>query len=148
MIENRSLPTDTLLPHIEYKDLAEAIEWLGKAFGFREHYRYGEPLSGAQVHLGKAWIMVHQAEEGCASPAELGYGTQSLTVFIDDVEMHFGIAKAAGAKILEEPHETVYGEFQYVAKDLDGHHWLFSRHARDLSPDEWGATVAKDEGMA
>jgi uncharacterized glyoxalase superfamily protein PhnB len=41
MIENRSLPTDTLLPHIEYKDLAEAIEWLGKAFGFREHYRYG-----------------------------------------------------------------------------------------------------------
>jgi uncharacterized glyoxalase superfamily protein PhnB len=148
MIENRSLPTDTLLPHVEYKGLAEAIEWLGKAFGFREHYRYGEPLSGAQVHLGKAWIMVHQAEEDCASPAELGYGTQSLTVFIEDVEAHFGRAKAAGAKILEEPHETVYGEFQYAAEDLDGHHWLFSRHARDLSPDEWGATVAKDAGMA
>jgi uncharacterized glyoxalase superfamily protein PhnB len=148
MIENRSLPTDTVLPHVEYKDLAEAIEWLGKAFGFREHYRYGEPLSGAQVHLGKAWIMVHLAEEGCASPRELGYGTQSLTVFIDDVEAHFGRAKAAGAKILEEPHETVYGEFQYAAEDLDGHHWLFSRHARDLSPDEWGARVAKDAGMA
>jgi uncharacterized glyoxalase superfamily protein PhnB len=148
MIKNQSLPTDTVLPHVMYRDLAEAIEWLDKAFGFREHYRYGEPLSGAQVHLGNAWVMVKQAQAGHASPAQLGYGTQSLTVFVEDVEAHFQRAKAAGAKILEEPHETVYGEFQYAAEDLDGHHWLFSRHARDLSPDEWGATLAKGTGMA
>jgi uncharacterized glyoxalase superfamily protein PhnB len=48
---------------------------------------------------------------------------------------------------LEEPHETVYGEFQYAAEDLDGHHWLFSRHARDLSPDAWGATLAPGRGI-
>jgi hypothetical protein len=30
-----------------------------------------------------------------------------------------------------EPHETVYGEYQYAAEDLDGHHWLFFRHATD-----------------
>ena len=45
---------------------------------------------------------------------------------------------------MEEPHETVYGEFQYAAEDLDGHHWLFSRHARDLRPEEWGATVKEN----
>ena len=143
MIENRSVPPDTVLPHVMYQDLASAIAWLSRTFGFREHYRYGEPISGAQVHLGNAWIMVKQAGAGNSSPAKLGYGTQSLTVFVDDVEGHFRSAKAAGAKILEEPHETVYGEFQYAAEDLDGHHWLFSRHARDLSPDEWGATVAE-----
>jgi uncharacterized glyoxalase superfamily protein PhnB len=142
MIENRSLPTDTVLPHVTYGDLAEALAWLGKAFGFREHYRYGQPLSGAQVHLGMACIMLNQEREGWASPAQCGYRTQSLTVFIEDVEAHFQRAKAAGAKILEEPHETVYGEFQYAAEDLDGHHWLFSRHAKDLSPEQWGATVA------
>ncbi|HXE35485.1 MAG TPA: VOC family protein [Verrucomicrobiae bacterium] len=147
MIENRSLPTDTVLPHVEYQDLAGAIAWLSRAFGFREHYRYGEPLSGAQVHLGKAWIMLKQAKMGCASPAKLGYGTQSLTVFVEEVEAHFEKAKAAGATILEEPHETVYGEFQYAAEDLDGHHWLFSRHARDLSPDAWGATLAPGRGI-
>jgi predicted enzyme related to lactoylglutathione lyase len=43
---------------------------------------------------------------------------------------------------LEDLHETEYGEFQYAAEDLDGHHWLFSRHARDLSPGEWGARVS------
>jgi uncharacterized glyoxalase superfamily protein PhnB len=143
MIPNRSLPVDTVLPHVEYQDLPSAIVWLGRTFGFREHYRYGEPPSGAQVHFGKACIMLKQAKTGCASPAQLGYGTQSLTVFVEDVEAHFKTTKEAGAKILEEPHETVYGEFQYAAEDLDGHHWLFSRHARDLSPDEWGATVRK-----
>ncbi|MGB7281280.1 MAG: VOC family protein [Candidatus Acidiferrum sp.] len=146
MIKNRSLPTDTVLPHVEYQDLADAIAWLGKTFGFREHYRYGEPLSGAQMHLGNAWIMLKQAKVGCASPAKLGYGTQSLTVFVEDVEGHHQKAKVAEAKILEEPHETVYGEFQYAAEDLDGHHWLFSRHARDRSPDEWGARIAEGAG--
>jgi hypothetical protein len=49
----------------------------------------------------------------------------------------FETAKAAGAKILEEPHETEYGEYQFAAEDLDGHHWLFSRQARDVSPADW-----------
>lgn len=143
MMENRSVPTDTVLPHVMYQDVEEAIPWLSKTFGFSEHYRYGDPTSGAQVHLGNAWIMLKQAREGSASPAKLGFGTQSLTVFVDDLESHFRRAKAAGAKLLEDLHETVYGELQYAAEDLDGHHWLFSRHARDLSPDEWGATVAQ-----
>jgi hypothetical protein len=42
MIKNRSVPPDTVLPHVMYQDLASAIVWLGKTFGFREHYRYGE----------------------------------------------------------------------------------------------------------
>ena len=141
MATNRSVPADLLLPHISYPDLPEAIAWLTKAFGFAEHYRYGEPISGAQLHLGKACIMVKSAP-GQATPRQLGYGTQSLTVFVGDVDAHYARARSAGAEILEEPHETVYGERQYRAADIDGHHWLFSQHARDLSPEEWGATVA------
>ena len=101
MIENRSVPPDTVLPHVMYQDLEGAIAWLSRTFGFREHYRYGEPPSGAQMHLGNAWIMAKQARPGSASPAKLGYGTQSLTVFVEDVEAQFQKAKAAGAKILE-----------------------------------------------
>jgi uncharacterized glyoxalase superfamily protein PhnB len=146
LIVNRSVPADTLLPHVIYQDVAAAIAWLTKTFGFSEHYRYGEAgglISGAQMHLGNAWIMLRRARSGNASPAQLGYGTQSLTVFVDDVDAHFKRAKAAGAKIVEELNETVYGERQYGAEDLDGHHWLFSHHARDLSPDEWGAKVSE-----
>jgi uncharacterized glyoxalase superfamily protein PhnB len=143
MMKNRSVPTDIVLPHVVYQNLSDAIAWLRRTFAFKEHYRYGEPLSGAQMYIGKAYIMVNSARPGEASPKQLGYGTQSLTIFVDDVEAHYRKAKAAGAKILEEPHVTVYGERQYAAEDLDGHHWLFSQHARDLSPEEWGAKVAK-----
>jgi uncharacterized glyoxalase superfamily protein PhnB len=143
MIANRSLPTDTVLPHVTSQNLDEAIAWLTRTFGFTEHYRYGDPISGAQMYLGKAFIMIERARDRRASPAQLGCGTQSLTVFVEDIEAHFERANSAGATIVEDLHETVYGELQYGVEDLDGHHWLFSRHSRDLSPDEWGATISK-----
>jgi uncharacterized glyoxalase superfamily protein PhnB len=84
VISNRSVPTEILLPHIVYQDVGKAIAWLTNAFGFSEHYRYGEPgePNGAQMYLGNAWIMLRGPRQGEASPAELGYGTQSLTVFV------------------------------------------------------------------
>jgi len=144
MLSNRSLPTDVVLPHISYRSVEEAIAWLSKTFGFTEHYRYGDSgaASGAQMFLGNTFIMLKHARDDMSTPAQLRFSTQSLTIFLDNVEAHFQRAKSAGAKILEEPHETVYGEFQYAAEDLDGHHWLFSRHARDRDPGQWGATVA------
>ncbi|MFZ1011929.1 MAG: VOC family protein [Terracidiphilus sp.] len=142
MIRNRSVLTDTLLPHIVYRDLAGAIEWLTRAFGYVEHYRYGDPLSGSQGQLGNACIMLTASRGGDhRSPAETGFATQSLTVFLEEVEAHCAHAKGTGAVIVEEPHETVYGEFQYAAKDPEGHLWLFSRHARNVSPASWGATI-------
>ena len=97
------------------------------------------------MSLGNAWIMLKKAKPGSATPKQLGYGTQSLTVFVEEIDAHFQQAKSAGVMLLEDLHETVYGELQYAAEDLDGHHWLFSRHARDLSPEQWGATVAKQQ---
>ena len=71
-----------------YQDVAAAIEWLTRVFGFTEHYRYGEPLSGAQMHAGKACLMIKGAR-GNTTPAQLGFGTQSLTIFLDDVDAHY-----------------------------------------------------------
>jgi uncharacterized glyoxalase superfamily protein PhnB len=141
MLKNRSVPADILLSHIEYQNVSEAIAWLTLAFGFVEHFRYGDPTLGAQLLLGRACIMVRQAELGQSCPRQLGYGTQSLTVFVEDVDGHYRRAKEAGGRIVEEPHETEYGEYQFGVEDLDGHHWLFARHARDVSPEKWGAEI-------
>ncbi len=144
MLKNRSVPVDTILPHLVYEDVAAALTWLAKAFGFTEHFRYGEPggpVQGAQMHLGNAWIMLTSSRPGRESPSRLGQWTQSLSVFVEDVDAHYEHAKAAGVKVVEELHETAYGERQYGAEDPEGHHWLFSKHVRDVSPEEWGATV-------
>jgi uncharacterized glyoxalase superfamily protein PhnB len=95
------------------------------------------------MSIGKAWLMLKRVRYEREVPKLLGFGTQSLTVFIEEIESHFQRAKSAEVTILEDLHETVYGELQYGAEDLDGHRWLFSRHARDLSPDQWGATVSR-----
>ena len=47
-MRNRSVPVDTVLPHLVYHDLASASIWLTRVFGFTEHYRYGDPLSGSR----------------------------------------------------------------------------------------------------
>lgn len=95
------------------------------------------------MHLGDVWIMLRRSRPGSASPAQCGWWTQSLTVFVEKVEEHYERSKVQSAKIVEELHETMYGELQYGVEDLDGHQWLFSRHARDVSPSEWGAVIAQ-----
>ena len=142
MMKNRSVPCDTVLPHVVYQDVASALAWLTAVFGFAEHYRYGEPVQGAQMRLGGACIMLRRARPGCGSPEQLGHWTQSLTVFVGHVDEHFRRAKEAGATIVEELQETMYGERQYGAVDLEGHRWLFSQHVRNVSPEEWGAAIA------
>jgi hypothetical protein len=62
---------------VVYRNLPAALAWLSATFGFTEHYRYGKPLSGAQVYVGKAVMMLSAAR-----------------------------ARAAGAAIFEEIHET------------------------------------------
>lgn len=50
------------------------------------------------MYLENAWIVLERARERRASPARMGYGTQSLTVFVEHVEADFQGAKSAGAK--------------------------------------------------
>src|SRR6266849_836150 len=141
-MNNRSVPTAIMLPHLVYRNVAEACEWLTRVFGFSEYYRHGQPVSGIQMYLGDAYIMLTGPREGRSeSPAKLGYGTQMLTIMVADVKAHYAKTKREGGTIWEELHETIYGEKQYGATDLEGHRWLFSQHARDVNPESWGATV-------
>jgi uncharacterized glyoxalase superfamily protein PhnB len=145
-MNNRSVPTTTMLPHLVYRNVADACEWLTRVFGFSEYYRRGQPVSGIQMRLGDAYIMLTGPREGRSeSPAKLGYGTQMLTIIVPDVEAHYAKTKREGATIWEELHETIYGERQYGVTDLEGHRWLFAQHARDVSPDSWGATLASPQ---
>ncbi len=143
-MRNRSVPTDAVLPHVTYQNVGQALAWLSETFGFREHYRYGNPAepAGAQVSFGNSWLMLESAREGRSTPSQTGSRTQYLTLFVDDVDAIYAQVKAKGAKIVEEINEPIYGERQFGVEDLDGHVWLFSQHIRDADPAEWGALKA------
>src|SRR6202163_1781587 len=89
MIENRSAPPNTILPHVVYQDIIQAIAWLTKTFGFRAHYRYGDPATGAHFHPGNAGCMLRQAAAGGGTPAQLSSATKRLTVSVEEVEAQF-----------------------------------------------------------
>lgn len=144
VINNRSVPSNTVLPHITYEDIPAARDWLNRTLGFREHFHYGEPISGVQMYLGDAWIMLNTVRPERATPAQLGKATQSVTIFVTDVDEHFERAKAAGARVIEDLNETMYGERQFAVADPEGHRWLIAQHVRDVAPGEWGATVTTD----
>ncbi len=123
-----------ITPYLLYEDVAGALKWLAKAFGFR---KYGPQMSGpggkinhAAMKLGDDLIMMGYPGPKYKNPKRLGQATQNLYVNVDDVDKHFERAKKAGATILEEPEDQFYGHRRYGAADPEGHHWYFAQEIK------------------
>ncbi|HET6866519.1 MAG TPA: hypothetical protein VFH80_11435 [Solirubrobacteraceae bacterium] len=67
-------------------------------------------------------------------------GPHSVLVRVPDAVAHHERALARGVRILAEPRDFSYGERQYTAEDLGGHHWTFSQSIADVAPEDWGGT--------
>ena len=134
-----------VMPYLFYKDSAAALEFLTSAFGFAERVRMTDEagnVNHAEVQIGDAVIMFGTPGEDYKNPNELGGRTQTVYVYVDDVDSHFERAKAAGAKIVEEPQDHFYGDRSYTVNDPEGHQWSFGTHVRDVSPEEMQAAAA------
>ncbi|RUV80437.1 glyoxalase, partial [Mesorhizobium sp. M1A.F.Ca.IN.022.07.1.1] len=73
-----------------------------------------------------------------ASPASVG-GKNTQSVYIrlrEDLGAHCEKARAAGAEIVEEPIDRLYGERQYRARDPEGHVWTFTQTVRIVPKEE------------
>ena len=117
-------------PYLYYEDVEAALTFLANAFSFRtfgEQVRDGQGrLTHAAAQLGENVVMMGCPGPAYRSPRRLGQATFSLYVNIDDVDAHFTQAKAAGAKIIEDPTDTPYGDRRYGVTDLEGHEWYFA----------------------
>ena len=128
-----------ITPYLYYEDVAGALAWLSRAFGFRERLRMPGPdgrIVHAEMDLGGAVIMMGHPGPDYRNPKRLGQVTQNVYVYVDDVDAHFRQARAAGASIREEPKDQFYGDRRYGAEDPEGHHWFFAQHMRDVAPED------------
>lgn len=115
-----------------YSDLAEASEWLCRAFGFSE--RTADRVTGeggevvhAELELGNGLVILSQPYDDFAIPGPASVHHQALYVFVDDAEAHHAQARSAGAEVTAAPRDTDYGARVYSARDLAGYHWLFAQ---------------------
>jgi uncharacterized glyoxalase superfamily protein PhnB len=131
--------TPRITPYLYYEDVASAMDWLAGAFGMAERLRMPGPggdIMHAEMELADGLIMLGCPAQDYKNPKHLGHLTQSLYVYVDDVDKHFEQAKRAGAVILAEPEDQFYGDRRYGAEDLEGHHWYFAQHVRDVAPED------------
>ncbi len=131
-----------LTPYLLYKDVAKALEFLVRAFGFIE---FGDPFTGEDGSVQHAAMEISPKGEvvmmGCPGPnyknrKKLGSPTAQLYIEVDDVDAHHARAKKAGAKILDKPIDTFYGHRRYGVEDPEGHRWYFAQVIRDVSMEE------------
>jgi len=121
-----------ITPYLLYRDVAKALVWLERAFGFKEYgERYlnekGKVNHAAMQHVDGSLLMMGCPGRKYRNPKQLGVVTQMLYVNVDDVDGHYRRAMRAGAKILEEPTDTFYGARRYGAADPEGHQWYFAQ---------------------
>ncbi len=62
-MQNRSVPSDTVVPHVTYRDLGRPRMAAQRLRFPARPSRYGDPLGGIQVLLANACIMITQATE-------------------------------------------------------------------------------------
>jgi uncharacterized glyoxalase superfamily protein PhnB len=120
----------TVTPYLLYEDGEAAIDFLGRAFGFREVDRTIGAAGGLHGELEVApaggRVYVGQPPSGFHNPATVGR-TSLVYVVVDDVDGHFARAQGAGATVIEELNDLQYGDRRYGCTDPQGHEWFFAQ---------------------
>lgn len=123
-----------IVPGLRYHDATAALKWLAAAFGFQERFVVPNPdgaIAHAEMRFGDGYIMLGSARDddlNMKPPGDLGTVTQSIYVILQDTDAHYARAKAAGAEIVRELHDTDYGSREYIARDPEGHLWCFGTY--------------------
>ena len=125
------MPTiQRLIPLLTYHDIPAAHDFLVRAFGFTPGGIHRTPdgqAVHAEVRAGDATIWLHRVnpDHHLDSPRATDVANAGLVVQVDDVDAHYQLARAAGARIDSHPTDQPYGQREYAARDPEGHRWWF-----------------------
>jgi PhnB protein len=138
------------VPMISYEDVATAVEWLSRAFRFRERgERFTDDdgrVTHAELEPDGATVMIGWPGSDYHSPAphaavcedaerslSVPWVVDGALVMVDELDAHHARAVTAGAEILRGPERIPIGRL-YTASDHEGHRWMFLQPAPDERP--------------
>lgn len=116
-------------PYLNYEDVGAMMDWLARAFGLTERHSQKNQdgtVRHAEMALKDGVVMMGCPGPEFRNPRNLGQVTQSLYVYVDNLDAHYARALDAGAEIVEEPADQPYGDRRYGVADPEGHHWYFA----------------------
>ncbi|WP_340645375.1 VOC family protein [Phenylobacterium sp.] len=133
---------------VVYRDPMAALDWLAKAFGFEVSLLLTDAegnvahaeMSYLSCGIGVAceWAAPQLGGARMRSPVTLdGQCSQFIGIaLVRGLDAHCETARAAGARITEEPADQFYGARSYRAMDPEGHVWTFRQELRKVSTAE------------
>jgi PhnB protein len=131
----------SLTSYLVVHDAKAAIEFYKKAFGAKELLRIDGPggkIGHAELKIGDSPLMLadEHPEMGAKSPRSYGGSPMGLVLYVDDVDLVFNRAVAAGAKVKRPVADQFYGDRVGGLEDPFGHMWYVATHKEDVSADE------------
>ena len=127
-------PEPQVWPTLRARDAQALIRFLTEAFGFEETVVYAD---GDVVHHAQlSWPEGGGIMLGSVRPGPAGENRASATdpgafgayVVTGQPDALYERAKAAGAEITTEPHDTDYGSRDFSARDPEGNRWSFGTY--------------------
>lgn len=132
----------SVTPMFTFKDVRKAIDFYQRAFGAEELFVMpgpdGKGVMHAEIRIGDSIIMLGEEhpQESCRSAATLGGSPVSFYLYLEDVDVAFRVAVAAGAEVRMPVEEMFWGDRVGTVQDPFGHSWSLATHTRDLTPEE------------
>jgi len=123
-------PPPQVWPTLRARDARALIRFLVEAFGFEETVVHGD---GDRVdHAELTWppgggVMLGSASEGDTTGVSAPGGFSAYVVTAEPDAL-CARARAAGAEITTDPHDTDYGSRDFAARDPEGNRWSFGTY--------------------
>ena len=134
MTDIGTIEAPRLYPTLRCKDAEAMMRWLKDVIGFIEHVVYRSDngvVQHAELAYGSSILMLGQSrddEYGRLVGDISGRRTDSLYVAVTDPDALHARAKAFGAKIELELHDTDYGSRDFTCRDPEGNLWSFGTY--------------------
>jgi len=123
----------TFTPYFVVEGAPDFIEFLKKAFGAEEMFRFpapGRKLGHAEVRIGSSVVMLADTTPDYPPSRMNSY------LYVPDVDATYKKALAAGAQSKREPANQFYGDRVATLTDRWGNTWSIGTHVEDVSPEE------------
>jgi uncharacterized glyoxalase superfamily protein PhnB len=146
--KNRAAPDSAVIPVLHYPDVRQAVEWLTTAMPFTERLRIGDHRCQLLHGNGAVVVAERGGHSNDASSTLQGAGAHSVMLRVTGIDDLFERARAAGARVLAEPADHMFGERQCSFLDPWGHPWTLSETIFDSDPAEWGGELVLEVGAA
>jgi uncharacterized glyoxalase superfamily protein PhnB len=129
----------TVTPQLTIENAAAALDWYKKGLGAEELSRSLGPdgkIMHAEIKIGSSRVMVNDDVMGGKGPKAYGGSPASLWLYVEDCDVLFNRAVAAGAKVAMPLGDMFWGDRLGQLVDPFGNKWNLAQHIKDMTPDE------------